>query len=253
MRKKIVAGNWKMHKTCSEARQLVSEVLAAWPELQRRQVQVVFCPPFTALEAVAQLVNGQKAVGVGAQNCHWQSSGAFTGEVSAAMIKACGADYVIIGHSERRQYFAEDNALLARKVDQALQHALQPIFCVGEPLEVREAGRHQQLVQSQLQEGLFHLQEDQFARVIIAYEPVWAIGTGRVASNEQAQEIHAFIRSVVRERYSAETAQRLHILYGGSCKPANAAGLFAQPDVDGGLIGGASLTADEFLGIIHAC
>ncbi|MCS6917229.1 MAG: triose-phosphate isomerase [Chitinophagales bacterium] len=253
MRKKIVAGNWKMHKTCGEARELVLAVLAGLSESLRQRADVIFCPPFTALDTVSELVKGQPTVFSGAQNCHWAASGAYTGEVSAPMLRACGASYVIIGHSERRQYFHEDDALLAQKVEVALQHGLRPIFCVGEPLDVREASGHLKWVEQQLQLGLFDLNADQFAQVVIAYEPVWAIGTGRVATDGQAQEMHAHIRSLVAHRYGTAVAQRLHILYGGSCKPSNAAGLFSQPDVDGGLIGGASLAAEEFLGIIHAC
>ncbi|MCS6990917.1 MAG: triose-phosphate isomerase [Chitinophagales bacterium] len=253
MRKKIVAGNWKMHKTCAEARQLVTEVLKGLMPAAQRKARVVFCPPFTALETVCSLVAGEPEVFAGAQNCHWANHGAFTGEVAATMIKACGASYVILGHSERRQYFSETNVVLAQKVVRALEAGLAPIFCVGEPLEVREANQHKELVATQIREGLFHLTASQFAQLTIAYEPVWAIGTGKVATEEQAQEMHAFIRSLIAERYGTEIAENTTIMYGGSCKPSNAGGLFAQPDVDGGLIGGASLNAEEFLGIIHAC
>ncbi len=253
MRKKLVAGNWKMNKTLAESEQLVLEVLSGYTKELQQRAAIMFCPPFTSLARVHSLVRDRSEVYVGAQNCHQETSGAFTGEISAAMIKACGATHVILGHSERRQYFFESDALLAAKVRAALTSQLRPIFCVGEPLHIREAGTHESYVQDQLVKGLFDLPPAQFQEVIIAYEPVWAIGTGKVASDQQAQSMHAFIRQLIRKRYGEEVAQKTLILYGGSCKPSNAAGLFAQPDVDGGLIGGASLQADEFLGIVRAC
>lgn len=252
MRKNIIAGNWKMNKTPQESTQLVEETLQLLAKENIGETIVIFCPPFIALERVASLVKGKKNIFAAAQNCHWEKSGAYTGEVSAAMIKAAGAAYVIIGHSERRLYFNETNEQLAKKVNAVLAEGLQPIYCCGEPLEVREANKHFELVAQQIKEGLFHLSKDDFSKVVIAYEPVWAIGTGKVASDEQAQEIHAYIRKLITEKYDAATAANTTIQYGGSMKPSNAKGLMSQPDVDGGLIGGASLIAADFVGIIKS-
>lgn len=252
MRKNIIAGNWKMNKTPQESTQLVEETLQLLAKENIGETIVIFCPPFIALERVAGLVKGKKNIFAAAQNCHWEKSGAYTGEVSAAMIKAAGAAYVIIGHSERRLYFNETNEQLAKKVNAVLAEGLQPIYCCGEPLEVREANKHFELVAQQIKEGLFHLSKDDFSKVVIAYEPVWAIGTGKVASDEQAQEIHAYIRKLITAQYDAATAANTTIQYGGSMKPSNAKGLMSQPDVDGGLIGGASLIAADFVGIIKS-
>ena len=253
MRKKIVAGNWKMNKTLPEGLQLADEILKQLTATDTEKATVIFCPPFISLSAVSEKIKGKEDIFSGAQNCHWQKSGAFTGEISADMIKSCGAEYVIIGHSERREFFEESEAVLSKKVDVALQAGLKLIFCVGESLEEREANVQEQLVQRQLEEGLFQLSKEDFSKVVIAYEPVWAIGTGKVASDAQAQEMHAFIRKVIFDKYGEEISEACLILYGGSCKPNNARGLFEQKDIDGGLIGGASLNATEFLGIIRAC
>ncbi|HEY1007207.1 MAG TPA: triose-phosphate isomerase, partial [Sphingobacteriaceae bacterium] len=214
--------------------------------------QVIVCPPFIHLHSLVQLNKAGGRVAIGAQNCHHQESGAFTGEVSASMIRSAGTEYVIIGHSERRQYFGETNALLAAKTDVALKAGLKPIFCIGETLEERNSGRHFDVIRQQLAEGLFHLSETEIQSVVIAYEPVWAIGTGLTASPEQAQEIHAFIRSEVAAKYSEALAGEISILYGGSCNPKNAPELFAQADIDGGLIGGASLKSRDFTDIVKS-
>ncbi|MEP7127830.1 MAG: triose-phosphate isomerase [Chitinophagales bacterium] len=252
MRKNIIAGNWKMNKSPVESTQLVEETLRLLSSENIGETVVIFCPPFISLERVASLVKENKNVFVAAQNCHWEKSGAFTGEVSAAMIKATGATYVIIGHSERRLYFQETNEQLAKKATAIIGEGMQVIYCCGEPLEIREANAHFTLVEQQIREGLFHLTKENFASVVIAYEPVWAIGTGKVASDEQAQQMHAFIRGLIRKQYDEETANNLTIQYGGSMKPSNAKGLMTQTDVDGGLIGGASLIAADFVGIIKS-
>jgi triosephosphate isomerase len=202
------------------------------------------------LHSLAQLAKGYTNVAVGAQNAHQAESGAYTGEISAKMIKSVGAEYVILGHSERRQYFGESNELLAAKTDTALKNDLKPIFCIGETLQEREAEEHFSIIKSQLVEGVFHLDETDFAKLVIAYEPVWAIGTGVTASSDQAQEIHAFIRIEIAAKYGQEIAANTTILYGGSCNPKNAPELFAQPDIDGGLIGGASLKSRDFIDIV---
>jgi len=250
MRQKIVAGNWKMNKTSTEGVKLVEETLALLSDEVQGESVVIFCPPFTSLEKISSLTKNKKNIFTAAQNCHWEKSGAYTGEISTEMIKAAGADYVIIGHSERRQYFSETNHQLAMKVDAALEAGLSPIYCCGELLPEREHGTFTQLVDQQIREGLFHLSAEQFKKVVIAYEPVWAIGTGKVASNEQAQEMHAYIRQQIALKHGHGTADDTTILYGGSCKPSNAKGLFSQKDVDGGLIGGASLVAADFVGIL---
>jgi triosephosphate isomerase (TIM) len=196
------------------------------------------------------LAKGYPKVSLGAQNAHQAESGAYTGEISAKMIKSVGAEYVILGHSERRQYFGEDNALLAKKTDTVLSNGLKPIFCIGETLDEREADKHFEVIKKQLEEGVFHLDEEQFGNLVIAYEPVWAIGTGKTATSAQAQEIHAFIRIEIAAKYNQTLANDTTILYGGSCNPKNAPELFAQPDIDGGLIGGASLKSRDFLDIV---
>lgn len=252
MRKKIIAGNWKMNLNPQESTRLVEETLQLLSNENIGDTSVIFCPTFVALERVAALVKGKTNIYAAAQNCHWEKSGAYTGEISAAMIRATGATYVILGHSERRMYFNESNQQLAKKVTAVIQEGLNPIYCCGEPLEVREAEAHFNLVEQQVVEGLFHLSKSDFAKVVIAYEPVWAIGTGKVASDAQAQEMHAFIRALISRQYDQATADATTIQYGGSMKPANAKGLMSQPDVDGGLIGGASLVAADFVGIIKS-
>ena len=250
MRKKIVAGNWKMNLDYNEGLSLFSEIVNMVHDEVTGPQQVVVCPPFIHLHALVQLGAGAGKAAIGAQNAHQEEAGAYTGEVSARMIKSAGAAYVILGHSERRQYFGESNALLAKKTDTALKNGLKPIFCIGETLEEREADKHFDVIRAQLQEGVFHLEEGPFSQLVIAYEPVWAIGTGKTASAAQAQEIHAFIRQQVAAKYSRQVADDTTILYGGSCNPKNAPELFAQPDIDGGLIGGASLKSRDFLDIV---
>jgi triosephosphate isomerase (TIM) len=252
MRKKIVAGNWKMNMDYNEGLSLFSEVINMVKDEATGHQQAVVCSPFIHLHSLAQLAKGYANVSVGAQNAHQNESGAFTGETSAKMIKSVGAEYVILGHSERRQYFGEDNALLAKKTDTALANDLKPIFCIGETLQEREANQHFDIIKSQLVEGVFHLDETAFAKIVIAYEPVWAIGTGVTATSAQAQEIHAFIREEIAAKYSQAVADATTILYGGSCNPKNAAELFAQADIDGGLIGGASLKSRDFTDIVKA-
>ncbi len=212
-------------------------------------VEVILAPPFIHQAAVAEILRGREGIWLAGQNCHQEASGAFTGEISADMLRSVGARYVILGHSERRQYFGEDDELLRSKVDRALQSGLEVIFCCGESLEIREAGTHFDFVAGQIEKALFHLSEEQMQHVVLAYEPIWAIGTGKTASPEQAQAMHAHLRKRVEAQYGPAFAERQTILYGGSCKPANARELFSQPDVDGGLIGGASLKANDFLSI----
>jgi triosephosphate isomerase len=250
MRKKIVAGNWKMNMDYEEGLSLFSEVVhMAHDEVTGKQL-VVVCSPFIHLHSLAQLAKGYPKVAIGAQNAHQAESGAYTGETSAKMIHSTGAEYVILGHSERRQYFGETNELLARKTDTALKNSLKPIFCIGETLQEREANQHFDIIKQQLAEGVFHLDATQFGHLVLAYEPVWAIGTGVTASSAQAQEIHVFIRQQIAKKYNQEVADNTTILYGGSCNPKNAGELFAQPDIDGGLIGGASLKSRDFIDIV---
>jgi triosephosphate isomerase len=248
MREKIVAGNWKMNTTLQQGIELAESVNK---KVSGTHVTVVLCTPFIHLQAVSKIIT-QEALFLGAQNCADKEQGAYTGEVSAEMIKSTGAKYVIIGHSERRAYYGETNGILAEKVKLALENNLTPIFCIGEVLEEREAGKHFDVVRKQLDEGVFSLPADEFSRLVIAYEPVWAIGTGKTATPEQAQEIHKVIRDHIAKKYGQKTADTTSILYGGSCKPSNASELFANPDVDGGLIGGASLNAGDFMGIVEA-
>ncbi len=250
MRQNIVAGNWKMNKTLQEGVELASELNAILAD-KTLNCKVVVGVPFTHVTEVVKTVDSAK-VGVAAQNCADQESGAYTGEVSASMVKSTGAEYVILGHSERREYYGETNATLKTKTDLALANGLTPIFCIGEVLAEREAEKHFEVVKTQIEEALFHLSAEDFGKIILAYEPVWAIGTGKVATPEQAQEIHAFIRKTLADKYGATVADDCSILYGGSCKPSNAKELFSNPDVDGGLIGGASLKAEDFVGIITA-
>ncbi len=251
MRKKIVAGNWKMNLNMVEGMTLVGEVLSKLPALSH-QHQVVFAPSFLNIGIAYQQTIQHEFVHVGGQNCHQEVSGAYTGEVAAPMLKDAGAAYVIIGHSERREYFNETDALLAAKTNQALACGLNVIFCCGEPLAIRDADTQNAHIEAQIKHGLFHLSELQLKDIVIAYEPIWAIGTGRTASAQQAQDMHAHIRSVIAAQYGNDAANAMSILYGGSCKPSNAIELFACPDVDGGLIGGAALKAEDFLGIIEA-
>jgi triosephosphate isomerase len=240
-----------MNKDLADGVSLVKDVLAAKPGASEEK-RIVFAPPFIHLNDVSGLIKDAVNIHLSAQNCHQEVSGAYTGEISASMISSCGADYVIIGHSERREYFKEDEDLLSKKVDIALKHGLKPIFCCGEKLEIREAGNHENVVTNQIASSLFHLSEEQFTNIVIAYEPVWAIGTGVTASAEQAQEMHAAIRNKIGGKYGSTIAENLSILYGGSVKPDNAAEIFSMPDVDGGLIGGASLKADDFISIFSA-
>lgn len=251
MRKKIVAGNWKMNKTLQEGIELAKEVNDKVKAANAKDVTVVIGTPFIHLAEVNKTVD-PAVVAVSAQNCATEASGAYTGEVSAAMIASTGSRYVILGHSERRSYYGETDEILVKKVERALENDLEIIFCVGEVLAEREADKHFEVVKSQLVNGLFHLSAEQFAHIVIAYEPVWAIGTGKTATSAQAEEMHAFIRKTVAEKYNQEVADQTSLLYGGSCNPKNADELFSQPDVDGGLIGGASLKADDFLAIINA-
>ncbi len=250
MRKNIVAGNWKMNTTLQEGVALAKEINEALKGVETK-CDVVIATPFTHLVPVVEAVDAAR-IGVGAENCADKAEGAFTGEVSAKMVASTGAQYVILGHSERRAYYHETPEILKEKVFLALENNLTPIFCVGEVLEEREAEKHFEVVAAQVKESLFNLSAEDFAKIVIAYEPVWAIGTGKTATAEQAQEIHAFIRQTIAEKYGEEIANNTSILYGGSCKPSNAGELFAKPDVDGGLIGGAALKADSFMGIITA-
>ncbi len=251
MRKKIVAGNWKMNKTADEALALTSEVTAMVNAEITGNVLVVLCPPALYLTTAKAYITGSK-LALGAQNCHEKESGAYTGELSAPMLASAGVTHVLVGHSERRQYFGETNQQLARKVDMALAHGLTPIFCCGESQELRENGDYIGFVTQQLTESLFHLTPGQMANVVIAYEPIWAIGTGLTATSAQAQEMHLALRQHLASHYGEALAQEISILYGGSANAQNAADLFAQPDIDGGLIGGASLKARDFLTIIKA-
>jgi len=251
MRKKIVAANWKMNLDLTEGAKLVNDIFNGSPELNEHKI-VVIAPPYIHLTHTGAQLVGMNHVHLGAQNCHSEASGAYTGEISAAMLKSAEVEYVIIGHSERREYFHEDDAMLAKKVNLALANGLKVIFCCGEPLAIRDSNDQDAYVESQLIAGLFHLPVTALTDITIAYEPIWAIGTGRTATSAQAQDMHAHIRAVLGNKYGDTVAAETPILYGGSCKPSNAAELFACPDVDGGLIGGASLKAAEFLGIVAA-
>ncbi len=250
MRDILVAGNWKMNKTFQEAEDLTAQITSAVEKLNLGNVEPILCPPAPYLEMVLDLTD-ETHVAVGAQNVSDHESGAYTGEVSAMMLHSMEVEYCIIGHSERRKYFHESNELLAKKVDAVLKQGFAPIFCCGELLPEREADHYFNVVKTQLEESLFHLEEREFRQLVIAYEPVWAIGTGVTATPEQAQEMHAYIRQLVLSKYGDRVAQDTIILYGGSCNAKNALDLFSQPDVDGGLIGGASLKADEFMAIIQ--
>lgn len=246
MRKKIVAGNWKMNTTVPEGVELAKEVVSASASVPT-DVKLIVAPPFTHLTSVGAVLKGS-SVALSAQNCADEPKGAYTGEVSAKMLASVPTEYVILGHSERREYYGETNAKLVKKIELALGENIAPIYCVGEKLEEREAGKHFDVVASQIKEVLFNLTSEQMKNVVVAYEPVWAIGTGKTATSAQAQEIHAFIRKTLAEKFGS-LAEEISILYGGSCKPSNASELFAQKDIDGGLIGGAALAAGDFIAI----
>jgi triosephosphate isomerase len=248
MRKKIVAGNWKMNTSISKGEQLAADIVEKSKSVEG--VLLIVAPPFTHLTKIADKLNGS-SVALSAQNCAAETSGAYTGEVAASMVADTGATYCILGHSERREYYGETDATLNKKLSQCFAYNLTPIFCVGERLTERENNRHFDVVRAQLQNTIFNLDENEFGKLIVAYEPVWAIGTGKTASPEQAQEIHAFIRETLAAKFGAQ-ARDTSILYGGSCNPGNAKLLFANPDVDGGLIGGAALKADDFIAIANS-
>ena len=250
MRKNIVAGNWKMNTTLQEGIELAKAVNEAL-KTRTANCDVVIVVPFTHLASVNAVIDTDK-LGLSAENCADKASGAYTGEVSAAMVASTGAKYVILGHSERRQYYHETAEILKDKVNLALANNLTPIFCIGEVLEERENGTYFDVVKAQIEGSLFELSAEDFGKIVLAYEPVWAIGTGKTATADQAEEIHAFIRKTIAAKYGEEVAENTSILYGGSCKPSNAKELFAKPNVDGGLIGGAALQAESFMGIVDA-
>lgn len=249
MRRKIAAGNWKMNKTYDEALQLIRDISATNPP---KDIHTILAVPYLYLKNGVDMLMHVRGIDVAAQNCHQETAGAYTGEISCTMLESISVPFVVIGHSERREYFHEDNNLLKAKVDAALNTSLQVIFCCGESLEIRKSGDHVDYVCQQLRDSIFHLSKEDWSRIVIAYEPIWAIGTGETASPEQAQEMHKAIRSMINDEISAEVANDLSILYGGSVKPANAEEIFAKPDVDGGLVGGASLDAKGFLKIMEA-
>lgn len=251
MRKQIAAANWKMNLTVQQGEQLINDLLSKPHELKENQL-AIFAVPSPYLMMAQEKLGNKNRVAVSAQNCYSKKSGAYTGEISVEMLNSIGVKYVVLGHSERREYFNESNQFLAEKIDICLSHQITPIFCCGEPLQIREEGTQNAYVAAQLKESLFHLTSAQLVNVVIAYEPIWAIGTGKTASSDQAQEMHAFIRAELAHVYGKETADQISILYGGSVKANNAVELFSQPDVDGGLVGGASLIADEFVAIINA-
>jgi len=248
-RKKIIAGNWKMYKTNSEALQLANQVRIKTTDI--RQTGVILCPPFTALSAVQDVIK-DSPISLGAQNLYWEKEGAYTGEISAGMIKSAGAVYVIIGHSERRQYFGETEETVNKKTKTALENGLKPIVCIGETLAQREEGVTKEIVTRQIRGALDGLNRDALGNIILAYEPVWAIGTGRTATPDQAQEVHAEIRKLIGQLFEDQSADAIIIQYGGSVKPDNAEALLSQKDIDGALVGGACLNADSFSSIIHA-
>jgi len=247
MRKKVIAGNWKMNNDISESQNLVSGIISGLGN--DTKCDVIVCPPFTSLSEVNTLIK-DTPVKLGAQNMHYEDSGAFTGEISNSMLKSVGCEYVIIGHSERRTIFWENDEMINKKIKKALESGLKVIFCIGESLAQREEGVTNDVVKKQIVNGLMNVTSDDLKNIIIAYEPIWAIGTGKTATPEQAQEVHSFIRGVIEEFYSKESAENLQIQYGGSVKPENAATLLSQPDIDGALVGGACLKADSFLSII---
>ncbi|KGO80701.1 triosephosphate isomerase [Flavobacterium cauense R2A-7] len=249
MRHNIVAGNWKMNKNAGETTQLLAAILNQLPS--GKEVEVIVAPSFVNLSQAVHILEHTN-IGVAAQNMHQAEGGAFTGEVSADMLTSIGVHNVIIGHSERRAYFKENDALLANKVDTALKHEMRVIFCIGEELKDRQDKQHFNVVENQLRDGLFHLEANAWVNIVLAYEPVWAIGTGETASPEQAQEMHKFIRETIQHHYGSPVAENVSILYGGSVKPDNAKEIFSKPDVDGGLIGGAALKAEDFIAIVDA-
>ncbi|NMH24143.1 triose-phosphate isomerase [Flavobacterium solisilvae] len=249
MRKKIVAGNWKMHKNAEETEDLLNDLIDKLPN--DVEAQIIVAPTFVNLASAVDHLEFTN-IAVAAQNMHQAEAGAFTGEISANMLKSIGVNTVIIGHSERRAYFNETDALLANKVSTALKHDMVVIFCFGEELKDRQDNQHFNVVENQLRDGLFHIENKDWEQIVLAYEPVWAIGTGETASPEQAQEMHEFIRETVRKRYGNAIAEDVSILYGGSVKPENAGEIFSKPDVDGGLIGGAALKAEDFAKIVEA-
>ncbi len=248
MRKKIIAGNWKMNKTAPEASELAQGIKQKVDT--NTEVDVVLCPPFTDLAAVYSVIHDSH-IDLGGQNLHWEQKGAYTGEISADMLKSVGCHYVIIGHSERRQYFGETDETVNKKIKSALHEGIVPIVCVGELLQEREADKTKTVIETQVKAAFEDIDKIQAQKMVLAYEPVWAIGTGKVATPEQAQEVHAFIRKLLTDIFDEETAEIIRIQYGGSMKPDNAAELLSQPDVDGGLIGGASLDVDSFIAIIN--
>ncbi|MCU7550280.1 triose-phosphate isomerase [Chitinophagaceae bacterium LB-8] len=251
MRKQIAAANWKMNLTIQQGETLLNDVLGASIELTSNQ-QAIFAVPFPYLLMVKEKIAGKNNYFVAAQNCYDKKSGAYTGEVSVEMLQSIGIQYCVLGHSERREYFNESNKMLADKLNLCLQYGITPIFCCGEPLPVREQNGQNEFVKLQLEESLFHLSSEEITKIVIAYEPIWAIGTGKTATTEQAQEMHQYLRSAIADKYGKEVADSISILYGGSVKANNAVELFASPDVDGGLVGGASLNANEFIQIIKA-
>jgi triosephosphate isomerase (TIM) len=251
MRKQIAAANWKMNLTLSEGEKKLDDILAKTHELKEYQ-QVIFAVPSPYLQMAEKKLHNKKNLFVAAQNSYSKKSGAYTGEVSVEMLQSLDVHFVVIGHSERREYFHESNQFLAEKTDICLEYNITPIFCCGEALSIREANTQNAFVAKQLEESLFHLSAEQIQKVVIAYEPIWAIGTGKTATSLQAQEMHAYIRSEFAKKYGVDVADNISILYGGSVKANNAIELFSQPDVDGGLVGGASLIADEFVAIINA-
>ncbi|MFW5792899.1 MAG: triose-phosphate isomerase [Bacteroidota bacterium] len=256
MKRNIVAGNWKMNTNLEEGKELASSIIEMIKSKPLHTINgnpdVLFFPPATHLTEIVKIAKKAKGVFVGAQNCYSAASGAYTGEISAAMIKSVGATHVLVGHSERRQYFNEDHEVLAAKISQAFENDIIPVYCCGELLPERKENKHFDVVKEQIVKSLFWMDEVDFKKLIIAYEPVWAIGTGETASPEQAQEMHDFIRGLVNEKYGREIANNLSILYGGSCNAKNAKELFKNPDVDGGLVGGASLKAADFFQIINS-
>lgn len=251
MRKQIAAANWKMNLTLEEGTELIVNILSEKVQLKDDQ-EVIFAVPFPYLLAVKDPIKSSRNYFIAAQNCYFQKSGAYTGEVSAEMLRAVGTDYVIIGHSERREYFNENHQMLAEKINLCLDNNLKPVFCCGEPLSIREANEQNGYVENQLRESLFHLTGEQLTGFVIAYEPIWAIGTGKTASSAQAQEMHAHIRNVIATQYNNDIAESISILYGGSVKANNAKEIFSEKDVDGGLVGGASLITSEFITIIKS-
>tara|TARA_B100000482_G_scaffold5301_1_gene4411 strand:- start:281 stop:1036 length:756 start_codon:yes stop_codon:yes gene_type:complete len=250
MRKKIVAGNWKMNLDKSSSENLVKEILESTQE--KKDIQIVLSPPFVYLEQIVKDCVSRTDVLIAAQNCSAYDNGAFTGEVSTNMLKSIGVDYVIVGHSERRQFFSESNDVLMNKISLSLSNNLKVIFCCGEDINQREKDLHFEIIENQLKSTVFKLSVNDFSKIVIAYEPIWAIGTGKTATSDQAQEIHGFIRSLITNNYNKDISDNTTILYGGSCKPSNAKAIFSEDDIDGGLIGGASLKSADFTSIISS-